>query len=210
MPALIRPAMFLAIGCSIVHVAGCRSPYYADRGALTGGLAGAGIGALVGNAVGETAGGAAIGAGIGALTGGAIGGALDDIEARNRAEIAAQLGRQVAPGQATVGEVVSMTRAGVDPRLISNYVNNSGMAQPVNAQDVIYLTQQGVAPAVIQSMQAPRIAQAPPPAVVAPPPGPVIIEEHYYGRPYCPPPHVYFHHRHHHRPHVGWGISFSG
>ena len=37
-----------------------------------------------------------IGAGIGALTGSAIGGALDDIEARNRAEIAAQLGRPVA------------------------------------------------------------------------------------------------------------------
>jgi hypothetical protein len=209
MPAWIRPSLFLAF--ATLALAGCRSPYYADRGALTGGLAGAGVGALIGNAVGETAGGAAIGAGVGALTGGAIGGALDDIEARNRAEIAAQLGRQVAPGRATAGEVVAMTRAGVDSRLITNYVNNSGMAQPVNAQDVIYLTQQGVSPDVIQAMQTPRVAQAPPP-VVMPPPGPVIIEEYHYGRPYCPPPHFHYYHHHHrhHRPHVGWGISFSG
>jgi hypothetical protein len=197
-------ALLLAISTTVVFSHGCRSPYYADRGALTGGLAGAGVGALIGNAVGETAGGAAIGAGIGALTGNAIGGALDDIEARNRAEIAAQLGRPVAQGQATVGEVVSMTRAGVDPRLIGNYVNNSGMAQPVTTQDVIYLTQQGVAPDVIQTMQTPRVAQVPPPAVVAPPPGPVIIHE------YRPPPHYHYFHHHHHRPRVGWGVTFSG
>jgi hypothetical protein len=210
MPASTRVLVYLAMAFAIVAPSGCRSPYYADRGALTGGLAGAGVGALVGNAVGETAGGAAIGAGIGALTGNAIGGALDDVEARNRAEIAAQMGRQVAQGQATVGEVVSMSWAGVDPRLITNYVNNSGMAQPVNAQDVIYLTQQGVSPDVIQAMQTPRIAQGPPPAsFIGPPPGPVIIEEYHYGRPYCPPPHFHYYH-HRPRPRVGWGVTFSG
>ncbi len=203
-------------GCCLVAVlASCHSPYYADRGALAGGLTGAGVGALVGNALGETAGGAAIGAGVGALTGGAIGGALDDIEARNRAEIAAQLGRPVAQGQANTAEIVAMTRAGVDSRLIVNYVNNSGMAQPPSAQDVIYLTQQGVAPEVIQAMQSPRVAQVP--VQVAPPPAPVIIEEYHYGRPYGYPPYHHFdfhHHHHHHRRHghgrVGWGISFSG
>lgn len=195
--------------CLAVILVGCQSPYYADRGAVTGGLAGAGIGALIGNAVGETAGGAAIGAGVGALTGGAIGGALDEIEARNRAEIAAQLGRPVAGGQATVGEVVAMTQAGVDPRLIVNYVNQSGMAQPLSVQDVIYLTQQGVAPEVIEAMQTPRVAQAPP-TVMSPQP-PVIVEEFHYGPSYCPPPHFhYHHHRRHHGPRIGWGISFSG
>jgi uncharacterized protein YcfJ len=215
MPASIRLQVFASAICAVVVSVGCRSPYYADRGALTGGLVGAGAGALIGNAVGETAGGAAIGAGLGALTGNAIGGAMDDIEARNRAEIAAQLGRQVQAGQATVPEVVAMTRAGVDPRLISNYVNNSGMAQPVSAQDVIYLSQQGVSPDVIQAMQTPRLAQGPPPAVVGPPgvivppPGPVIID---YGPAYCPPPHFHYYHHHHrhHRPHVGWGVTFSG
>jgi hypothetical protein len=200
--------------CSVVmSLVGCASPYYADRGALAGGLTGAGIGALVGNAVGETAGGAAIGAGIGALTGGAVGGALDDIEARNRAEIAAQLGRPVVQGQATAGEVVAMTRAGVDQRLIINYVNNSGMAQPVGAQDVIYLTQQGVPPEVIQAMQTPRVAHAPAFVAPGPPPTPVIIEEYHYGRPFWgPPPHYPLDHHghHHHGPRVGWGVSFSG
>jgi hypothetical protein len=218
MPEQSTAVRILAGCCALAALAGCQSPYYADRGALAGGLTGAGVGALIGDAVGETAGGAAIGAGIGTLTGGAIGGALDDIEARNRAEIAAQLGRPVAQGQATVGEVVAMSRAGVDPRLIVNYVSNSGMAQPVTAQDVIYLTQQGVSPDVIQAMQLPRpaIAGAPaqgPPAVIAPPPGPVIIEEYNYGPPYFPPPHFHYfhhHHGHHHGPRIGWGISISG
>jgi len=209
--SITRPvALIITSCCVLLATSGCQSPYYADRGALAGGLTGAGVGALVGNAVGETAGGAIIGAGVGALTGGAIGGALDDIEARNRAEIASQLGRPVAQGQATVGEVVAMSRAGVDPRLIVNYVNNSGMAQPVGAQDVIYLTQQGVSPDVIQAIQTPRVAQGPPP-IVGPPPGPVIIEEYRYGAPYCPPPHYhYYHHGRHHRPRVGFGVSFSG
>jgi hypothetical protein len=207
-----RLTLYAAGCCLAALLAGCRSPYYADRGAVAGGLTGAGVGALVGDALGETAGGAVIGAGIGALTGGAIGGALDDIEARNRAEIAAQLGRPVAQGQANIGEVVSMTRAGVNPGLIVNYVNNSGMAQPPSAQDVIYLTQQGVSPDVIQAMQSPRVAQVP--VHVAPPPTPVIIEEYHYGRPYWPPHHFDFHHHHHHRHHghgrIGWGVSFSG
>jgi hypothetical protein len=197
----------------VIALFGCRSPYYADQGALTGGLAGAGVGALVGNALGETAGGAAIGAGIGALTGGTIGGALDDIEARNRAAIAAQLGRPVAQGQATVGEVVAMSRAGVDPRLIMNYVHASGLAQPLNAQDVIYLTQQGVASEVIQAMQTPHPAIVGSPLPVAPSPhAPIIVEEYAFGPPYyCSPPHYHFyHHRHgHHGPRIAWGVTFS-
>lgn len=187
----------------LTALAGCQSPYYADRGAAAGGLAGAGIGALVGDAVGETAGGALIGAGVGALTGGAIGGALDDVRAENRAAIASQMGRPVAQGAATVPEVVSMTRAGVDPRLIVNYVNTSGVAQPASANDVIYMSQQGVPTDVIQAMQTPRVAQAP--ARVVAPPQPVYVEEYHYGPPFywgpryhyygprpCPPPSVGF------------------
>jgi hypothetical protein len=197
----------IVAGCLCAAQAGCRSPYHADRGAVAGGLAGAGVGALVGNAVGNTGAGAAIGAGVGALTGGAIGGALDDIEARNRAEIAAHLGRPVAQGAATIGEVVAMSQAGVDSRLIENYVTNSGMAQPVNAQDVIYLHQQGVATSVIQAMQTPRVAERPVQVVSAP--APVIIEEHHYGGPYFFGPPRHFHYRRHSGPRVGWGVSFS-
>jgi len=172
-------------------VGGCKSASYGQRGTLLGALGGGGIGALVGHATGHTAAGAAIGTGVGALTGAAVGTALDDIEARNRAEIAAQLGRPVAQGAATTTEVLDMTRAGVDPRLIINYVNNSGMSQPITAQDVIYLHEQGVHTDVIQAMQNPRVPQAPPEVVrVVPPRQTVIIEEdpwwpHYY-------PHYHF------------------
>ncbi len=190
--------------------AGCRSPYYADRGAAAGGLAGAGIGAIVGSQTGDPLAGAAIGAGLGAITGNVFGAQLDEVAAQNRAEIAAQMGRQVTPGAATVGEVISMSRAGVDPRLIVNYVNTSGVAAPLTAQDVIDLSQQGVSPDVISAMQTPR----PPAQVAAAPPRPVIVEEHYYGPPviYGPPPprfHYYHHHPRHCHPRVGWGISVS-
>src|ERR1700674_110804 len=93
-----RPTIGLLSALVVVTAAGCYSPYAADRGALLGGLTGAGVGAVVGNAVGNTAAGALIGGGAGALTGGAIGQGFDAMEARNRAAIEAQLGRQVPPG----------------------------------------------------------------------------------------------------------------
>src|SRR5262245_9244443 len=105
-------AMIAGLVC-LLWASGCASPYRSDQGALAGGLTGAGLGALVGNAVGNTGAGAAIGAGVGALSGAAVGGALDDIEARNRAEIEARLGRPMPPGAVSINDVVSMTRAGV-------------------------------------------------------------------------------------------------
>src|SRR5262245_56689069 len=85
----------------------------------------------------------------------AIGTSLDDIDARNRADISAQLGRPVATGPATPEEVVAMTKAGVDPMFILNYVNRSTMVRPLTAQDVIYLHDQGVSQDVIQAMLTP-------------------------------------------------------
>jgi hypothetical protein len=204
--------------CAICIVAGfaagssgCRSPYYADQGAAFGGLAGAGVGALVGEAASNNPlAGAAIGAGVGAITGAVAGDALDEIEARNRAQIAAQLGREVQPGAATIQEVVAMSQSGVDPRLITSYVRNSGVAKPVSANDIIYLHQQGVASEVIEAMNNPPPAQSAP-VRVGSRPAPVIIEEHYYSDPFwCPPPRFHYRHHHHHSPHVGWGIHFSG
>jgi hypothetical protein len=186
----------LTIGLGLV---GCRSPYYSDRGAGIGALGGAGVGALVGNAVGSTAGGALIGAGVGALGGAAVGTALDDIQAQNRAEIAMAMGRQVQAGAATPEEVIAMTRSGVNPQLISNYVRTSGMSRPMTANDVIYLHNNGVAAEVIQTMQAPPIPMGPAPVMVAGPP--VIVQEHYYPPPYWGPDY------HCHRPGVSWGVS---
>lgn len=199
--------------CALLCVLmGCQSPYYADRGAGIGLLAGAGTGAIVGNALGDTGAGLAIGAGLGTLTGAVVGSSMDEMQAQNRAEIAAQLGRQVNVGVATTDEVIAMSRAGVDSRLIQNYVRTSGVSQPLAAQDVIYLHQQGVATEVIQTMQNPPVPQQ---AIAARPT--TVIEEHYYGAPsYCGPrigyhhrPHHSYHRGHHRGPRVSWGVSVT-
>src|SRR5437868_5958700 len=143
------PAAMVVVAAAFAAAIGCRSPYYADQGALAGGLGGAGLGALIGSASGHAGAGAAIGAAAGALTGGAVGGALDDIDARNRAQIAATMGRQVGPGAVSINDVVAMTRSGVDEQLIANHVANNGVQRPLVANDIIYLQQSGVSPRVI-------------------------------------------------------------
>jgi hypothetical protein len=189
-----RDSMTIATRCmclslaTLVVASGCQSASYGQRGTVLGALGGGGIGALIGHATGHTGAGALIGTGVGAVTGAAVGTSLDDIEARNRAEISARLGREVIPGGATTTEVLAMTRGGVDPQLIVNYVNASGMVQPVTVQDIIYLHEQGVSNDVIQAMQNPRVAQYSPQVVrVVPPRETVIIEDDSWGSPCCYP-----------------------
>jgi hypothetical protein len=198
--ALVVLAIALVVG------SGCQSPYYADRGAGLGALAGAGAGAIIGDATGgNAASGALIGAGLGAVTGGVVGSGMDEMQARNRAEIAAQMGRQVQAGAATIDEVVAMSQSGVDPMLIQNYVRSSGMARPLASSDLIYLHNQGVSKDVIQVMQSPPMAA---PTVIAQGPPPVIVEEHYYGPPVWHPHFGYRHcYPHHHGPHTSFGFS---
>ena len=89
-----------------------------------------------------------------------MGASLDDIDARNRADIAAQLGRPVAPGPATPQEIVAMSRAGINSRFIICYINRSTNMPPVDAQDVIYMHEQGVDEQVIQAMLTPGAADS--------------------------------------------------
>lgn len=189
----------------VLWAGGCASPYHADRGALFGGLTGAGVGALVGNAVGNTGAGAAIGAGVGALSGAAVGGALDDMEARNRAEIEARLGRPMAAGSVTIDDVIAMSHAGVPEEVMVSHIRNHGVARPLQTADLIHLQSNRVPPRVIQTMQEPPV-QAAPVVVHQPAPPPVVVHE-YYGPPYG---YYHYHHRHHHhhRPHVGLGFSY--
>jgi hypothetical protein len=201
-------------------LSGCRSPYHSDQGALLGGLGGAGVGAIVGNAVGHTGAGALIGAGVGAVSGAVVGDALDDIEARNRAQIAQQMATmnmQAPSGAVTAGDVLNMSQAGVAPELIVNHIRANGVAGPLQSGDVIALSQQGVHPNVIAAMQNPPVRHVAAPAVVHPgpvvvehiAPTPVIVEEHYYAPRYHH--HIHHrHHRHHHRPPgVSWGVSVA-
>lgn len=206
----------VSVGLFVSLAAGCASPYMADKGALLGGLGGAGAGALIGNAAGNTPAGAIIGAGVGTLAGAAIGSGLDEVEARNRAQIEAQLARQLPPGGVTTADVVAMSRSGIDQELIVNHIRANGVAKKVDANDLIMLQNEGVSKYVITTLQTtppPQnvYAQSPYPQgpVVAGGP-PVIVEEHYYPAPYyrgpryypppyyCAPP-----------PRIGVGFSYS-
>lgn len=201
--AISRSAAGLVVAVMIA-AAGCNSPYRSDQGALVGGLAGAGLGAVVGNAVGNPGAGAVIGAGVGALSGAAVGGSLDEIEARNRAEIEARLGRQLAAGAVTNQDVIAMTNAGVAEESIITLVRTRGVAAPLAAGDLIVLQQSGVSTRVIQTMQQPV-----PPMVAQPMPGPVMVQQPVYAvpppyyvgpPPYYPPPP---------RTAVSWGVGVS-
>jgi hypothetical protein len=179
--SLLVPMLLLA--------SGCYSPYAADRGALLGGAGGAGVGALVGQAAGgHPVVGALVGAGVGAASGAAIGGSLDQIQANNRAQIEATLGRPVRPGAVNVGDVVNMSRAGVSEDLMITYIRSNGMATPLQSNDLILLQQQGVSPRVVQAMQTPPVVAGPPPVVVGPPPVVYAPPPPYYG----PPPYPYY------------------
>jgi len=193
----------------LLCLVGCNSPYHADRGALFGGLTGAGVGALVGHAAGNTGAGAAIGAGVGALTGAAIGSEMDQVEARNRAMIEQKLGRQVAAGAVTTGEVVSMYQAGVADELIINHVRAHGMAAPLQTSDLLWLQEQKIPTPIITAMQ-----QSPPKPVQAASATPVVVEEYHYD-PYWDPwgPRYYYRYgpppppHYHPGPGVTWGVT---
>lgn len=207
LPTLVLPLLVAVLLLAV----GCHSPYHADRGALFGGLTGAGVGALVGNATGNPGAGAAIGAGVGALSGAAIGSGMDEIEAKNRAMIEAQLGRQVAAGAVRMDHVIMMSDAGVDEELIINHIRAHGMAAPLTSSDLVMLKQRNVSAPVIRAMQEPPRQVVAEPAPVA---QPVIVEEYHYGPPVWGPPPWYYHHprrcwRRHPRAGVSWGISVS-
>jgi hypothetical protein len=186
--------LILSLGLSILVLAlsGCMSPYHSDRGAVTGGLLGAGTGAIIGSATGHPGAGAAIGAGVGALTGAAIGNAQDEMEAKNRAMIAQQFGRQVAAGAVTVNDVIAMSKSGVNEELIANHVRANCMAAPLQSADLIRLQQEGVSPRVIAQMQASPPRPVQPVIVQEAAPPPVIIESYPYGPYWGPRCHAYY------------------
>jgi hypothetical protein len=199
---MTRSLAFLALACALA-ACGCSTPYRSEKGALLGGLGGAGLGAVVGNAVGNTGAGAAIGAGVGALSGAAIGGSLDEIEARNRAEIEARLGRPAPAGAVTIDDVIAMTRAGVPEEVVVTHVQSHGVVAPLRASDLILLQQQGVSPRVVNAMQTP--AMPAPAAYAGPPPG-VIVEQPYVvpAPVYWGPPPCYYRYP---RRGFSWGVA---
>ena len=205
----------LVLGCLLLVcllAAGCRSPYYGDRGAVLGGLTGAAVGGAIGEDSGNALPGALIGTAIGAVTGGAIGDSIDADLARSRAEVEARMGRQMS-GAVTPDDVVAMTRAGLSEDVIATHIRANGVAQPPQVNDLIYLRNQGVGDFAIKAMQqAPPVAAA---SYAVPVPREQVIVEHHYGGPWCAPaPAPFFHyhghgHSHGRRGRTHWGFSFS-
>ncbi|MBA2115195.1 glycine zipper domain-containing protein [Bremerella alba] len=196
----IAPIIFVVAIVSAASL-GCRSPYHQDQLGLVGAGTGALAGAAIGNATGHTAGGAIIGGLVGATAGSAVGSHMDEVEARNQALFQQRLGRRME-GQTTFDDVIAMSKAGLSDQVVTTHIRRHGVAQVPSAPDLIYLKNNGVSDAVINTMQNPPVE-----VVSAPVQERVIVEEHYYGpRPYYGP---YRHHRrHYHRgPGVHWGVS---
>ena len=170
--------------------AGCRTTSYGDRGALFGGLFGAGTGAAIGSNSGHPVEGALIGSAIGAITGGAVGDSVQADVDRNRAEVEARMGRQMAAA-VTPADVVAMTQAGLSDDVIATHIRAHGVAQPPQVNDLITLRNQGVSDNVLKALQSSPGPQA---MLNAPGASPVVIQERvyapppYYGPYWGPPP----------------------
>ncbi|MEQ8787188.1 MAG: glycine zipper domain-containing protein [Pirellulaceae bacterium] len=201
----VRTTVFVGALLTL-FAAGCRSPYYADRGAAAGGLTGAALGAVIGEHNDNPLAGAIIGGAVGTLTGAAVGDAIDSDIARNDAIIQQQLGRRLA-GAVTSSDVIQMTHAGLGEDVIVTHIRANGVAQRPSVQEMIALKNQGVSDAVINALQS----QPPIQSTGAPPTGqPVVIQEHHYvAPPYWGPRHCYHHHPHYRRSGVSWGVSFG-
>ncbi len=100
-----------------------------------------------------------------------------------------------------------MTRAGVAEENIVTHVRNHGMLAPLQATDLVFLSQQGVSPRVIQAMQQPPQAAGPPMVIRGASPTPILVEQVHYGPPpmFWGPP---YGHCHGHRG-AHWGFAFG-
>jgi hypothetical protein len=143
----------------------------------TGALAGGGLGALVGALAGgprHSGVGALIGAGAGAAAGALAGNAVDKSEQKAAA-------RQAALRYLSLEDVVRLTASAASDDIIIGQIRTSGSVYILNADQVIWLQNNGVREPVIREMQAtatrPRqiytavpvqpvfVAEPPPPAV---------------------------------------------
>jgi hypothetical protein len=71
-------------------------------------------------------------------------------------------------------EVVKLSHARMPDDVIENYINSSGKAYHLSADDIIYLNGQGVSPAVIRVLQTAN--PTPPPQASAPPSAPAPMQ----------------------------------
>lgn len=197
-----------AISLALILLAcdGCRSPYFADKGAALGGVAGGLAGAAMGDHSGQAAGGAIVGATVGALTGAAIGDSMDAEVERRQAAVAHQQRMATA---VSVTDVTAMSVSGLTDDVIVNHIRANGVRASLTPSEIIELHEHGVSENVINVMQQEAVRQSASPVVVGSPP--VIIEESYVVPAYWGPrrPRCYHPVPRPRRPGVSWGFSYS-
>jgi hypothetical protein len=89
-----------------------------------------------------------------------------------------------------------MSRAGVSDALIINHIRAHGAARPLQPGDLIRLQQDGVSPAVAQTLQTAPVLAAAAPVPFGPGPAPVVVVPGpIYGPPWPPPPPRRWHRR---------------
>jgi hypothetical protein len=157
------------LGLICLSATGCQTPNQAN-GAVAGGVMGGALGLGVGALTRNPAAGLAIGAGTGALVGNAVGAHKDKQEAKAAAEYAAN------HPPLTLTDVVSLSAQGVPDGQIIQQMASTNSYYNLRPEDLVYLNQNHVSPAVISAMQQRNgvrpVVLAPPPAVVYPAYGP--------------------------------------
>jgi len=180
----LRQTANLCIVCSVA-LAGCSS--HAGNGTLVGGLLGTGVGTVIGGALGHPKTGAVAGALIGGGIGNAVGSDMDRAErhaeiraAETRGAAAAAAYAAPLPAAVTPQEIVQMSRSGVPESTIIAHLRSTNAVYRLSAEEIAWLSQQGVPQGVIQYM----IGTVNRPTVIGPPPvvyeRPVVIERPVY------------------------------
>ncbi len=207
----MKPAkltLYSVVTFVLLSLVGCRSPYYADKGAAVGGIAGGLAGAALGDQSGHAAGGALIGSAVGALTGSAIGDSMDEEVARRTAMVENQ--RRLANAVSTT-DVTAMATSGLGDEVIVNHIRANGVRAALTPSQIIELHENGVSETIINAMQEEAARQSTRPVLVGGPP--VIVEEPYVVPTYCGPgPYRYYHrapYYYRRRPGVRWGFTYA-
>jgi len=153
----MRKATVVIISAVVLAAsAGCESSTNrAPEGAVIGGLLGAGAGMIVGNQGSHRgsgrAEGALIGGAVGALGGAIVGSSIQKQPAQQQQQVVPQ--QPANPNQMSIGQIVDLTRQGVNEDVIIDRIRMSNSKFSLTAGDVEYLKSQGVSPKVTNAMQ---------------------------------------------------------
>ncbi len=120
-----------------------------------------------------------------------VGSSLDNIDAKNRAQIAAAT--RLASGAVNVDDVITMTRSGIDEQIIVNQIAGAGLQRPLGGQRRHLLAAERCQPTrdfPSCSKRRVAVAELPPGTVVVPdgpPPAVVVAGRGYWGAHYSHP-----------------------